>query len=277
MNLLAPFNSFILVAECLNFSEAARRLNVPRATISARINELEKQLGVRLFLRNTRHVSLTPEGEQYLLACKTALNTLEAAGAQFTQAATLAGDIRLSVPASLPNAHFLSLLQSFHHKYPLIRIELVSKDDVLDLAEHRIDIAIRGKDPVNTELIARPLPPAEMLLVASPEWLAKHAPVSEWHNVELHDPLGLSPFSGQNPAIRSSNLEQSLSLCLSGTGIALLPLPLCQSSLQSSALKAVPPPVPLPSLPLFLIYQQRRLLPQRVKVLIDFLLSAMRP
>lgn len=273
MNLLAPFKTFILVAEHLNFSEAARRLNVPRATVSARIVELERQLGVRLLLRNTRHVSLTPEGEQYLFACQSAMAVLDDAEHQLDQGHALTGTVRLSVPASLPGAGFLQQLQTFQRLYPEITIELISNDKVMDLAEHGIDIAIRGKNPVRTDLVARPLPSKTLVLVATPEWCAAHLPISLWETTALHDPLRLCPFNRATPAIATSNLDHSLSLCLSGIGAALLPEPLCRTALAHGDLQIIPPPEPLPELPMFILYQQRKWLPGRVRVLIDFLMA----
>lgn len=276
MNLLSPFKTFVLVAQHLNFSAAARQLDLPRATVSARIIELEKQLDVRLFQRNNRNVSLTAEGQQYLAACQQALSAFEDADAALDLGAKLKGEVRLALPVTLPNQNFLALLMQFQEKYPDIHIELLLSDQVLDLAANRIDIAIRGKSPVSSDLVARELDATDMILVATPKWISAHLPIENWNNLTLHDPLALCPFAYVKPMIKSTDMSQSLALSLLGSGAALLPSSICESHLKNGSLQRFECENELPRLNKYLIYQQPKYLPQRVKVLIDFLLEELR-
>lgn len=276
MNLLSPFKTFVLVAQHLNFSAAARQLDLPRATVSARIIELEKQLDVRLFQRNNRKVSLTVEGQQYLAACQQTLSAFEDADEALDLGTKLKGEIRFALPVTLPNQDFLATLMEFQQIYPDIQIELILSDQVLDLAENRIDIAIRGKSPVSTDLVARELDATDLILVATKKWLSQHLPIQNWHNLSLHDPLDLCPFSCEKPMINTTEMSQSLALCLLGSGAALLPRSICESHLKNGSLHVFECENELPRLSKFLIYQQPKYLPQRVKVLIDFLLQKLR-
>jgi len=276
MNLLSPFKTFVLVAEHLNFSAAARQLDQPRATVSARIIELEKQLGVRLFQRNNRNVSLTAEGLRYLAACRQTLSAFEDADEALDLGSKLKGEIRLALPVTLPNQHFLTTLMDFQKDYPEIHIELILSDQILDLAENRIDIAIRGKNPVSKDLVARELDPTDMILVATKEWIKIHLPIKDWSHLVLHDPLALCPFSYRQPTIKTTEMSQSLSLCLLSTGAALLPRSICESQIKEGSLQQLECESELPRLNKYLIYQQPKYLPKRTKVLIDFLLLALR-
>jgi len=276
MSLLSPFKTFVLVAEHLNFSAAARQLDLPRATVSARIIELEKQLDVRLFQRNNRKVSLTVEGLQYLAACQQTLSAFEEADEALDLGSKLKGEIRLALPVTLPNQHFLTTLVEFQKSYPDIHIELILSDQVLDLVENRIDIAIRGKSPVSTDLVARELDATDMILVATKEWISIHLPIKNWNRLTLHDPLALCPFSYLQPAIKTTEMSQSLALCLLGTGAALLPRSICESHLKEGSLQQFECENELPRLNKYLIYQQPKYLPKRTKVLIDFLLQSLR-
>ncbi|MEZ8825106.1 LysR family transcriptional regulator [Vibrio amylolyticus] len=276
MNLFSPFKTFVIVAQHLNFSAAARQLDLPRATVSARVRELEKQLGVRLFQRNNRNVSLTEEGQHYLEACQQALSAFEDADAALSLGEKLQGEIRLALPVTLPNQHFLEALTTFQKKYPDITIEMLLSDQVLDLAANRVDIAIRGKSPVSTDLVARELDATDMILVATKSWMSLNLPIENWNDLVLHDPLAMCPFSCVKPNIKTVEMSQSLALCLLGTGAALLPRSICESQLKDGSLQELECDTELPRLSKYLIYQQPKYLPQRVKVLIDFLLHELR-
>ncbi len=271
MNLNA-LKTFALVAELLSFSAAARHLNIPRATVSARVQELEKNLGVRLFLRNNRHVSLTPEGQDFLFTSQQAITLLDNAQARFASDAQTSGLVRLGLPAAA-DPGVLDRLQAFCQRYPNIKLELLMSDDVADLAEHRIDLSIRGRTPASPDLIARPLPSQPMLLVATPDWIRLNKPFTDWQQLAVHDPHGQSTFSHARPAITTTDLNASLMLCLHSTGAAILPQVFCTAALASKQLQAIEPPAPLPALPLYLVYLQRKLLPERTRLLIDFLIG----
>ncbi|UXI03500.1 LysR family transcriptional regulator [Photobacterium sp. TY1-4] len=265
--------TFILVAELLNFSAAARQLGLPRGTVSARIQELEKRLGVRLFQRSNRQVALTPEGVQYLASASPAVTLLDEAQNQLAATHEIAGPIRVGYPAATPDSGLLAKLSEFCRQHPKVNIELVLSDQAVDLVEARIDLSIRGRDPANPDLIARPLRARSLLLVASPAWLAQHQPITHWQHLPVHDPHRQASFPHQTPDIHTSDLNTSLQLCLNGLGAAVLPALFCRPYLERGELISLTPPEPLPELSLFLIYPQRKLLPERTRRLIQTLLD----
>ncbi|WP_020405383.1 LysR family transcriptional regulator [Hahella ganghwensis] len=264
--------TFILVAELLNFSAAARQLNLPRGTVSARIQGLEKQLGVRLLHRNNRRVSLTNEGQIYLTACKEALAILEHSERSLSQNSDLSGRIRLGMPATASDQSLFSDLLSFQNEYSNLKIEIVMTDDIQDLVEHRIDLALRGKKVRNSELIARPMPSVSMSLVSTPEWYAavEHSSVPEsWC---IHDPLAMLPFEAEKPDITASSIDATIQLCLLGSGAALVPTTTCAQLINAGRLISLVPSAELPELALYLVYSSRKMMPERVRVLRDYLL-----
>ncbi|WP_102795543.1 LysR family transcriptional regulator [Bowmanella denitrificans] len=269
---LDTIRTFVLVAECLNFSAAARQLQLPRATVSARIQELERRLGVRLLRRNTRNMSLTHEGGQYLIACQQALSTLQTAEDKLRNDGQLRGSIRLSLPALLPDSSLLRQLAAFCHLNSEVSVELVVDDAPLDFIEHRIDLAIRGGHPVKDNLVARELASYPIILVVN------KLQARQWSD-PLPSNMLLDPLARMKPALRSPRLHcqdlgYALQLCLNGTAPALLPEPLCRTHLQSGELVQLPSPFPLPDLPLYLVYEPRSQLSQAAQALIDWLLSA---
>lgn len=270
-------NTFVVVAQRLNFSEAARQLKLPRATVSARIQELEKQLNTRLFLRNNRSVSLTPEGHIYLTKAEQALVLLDDAKQEIAST-VISGPIRLGLPAAMIEERFLTQLIAFSDQYPEVSLELVISDSPADLAEQQIDIAIRGRKPVQADLIARTLPNERMTFVATKCWLSHQPKPINWSNVELHDPLDLADFEHAQSKIKTTDLLVSMALCQAGKGAAYLPYALVQEKLKAEQLIELESPdnAGLATLPMLLVYQHRDMLPRRVRLLIDHLLEYFR-
>lgn len=267
--------TFVLVAELLNFSEAARQLSLPRATVSARIQELEKKLGVRLLLRNNRKVSLTPEGELYLQKCRQAIALLNDAQQQISGEHEVSGLIRIGLPATVPNKAFLHWLMDFSEQYPKTQIQLMMSDDPADLVEQRIDLAIRGRQPVQNDLIARPLKSESMKLVATQAWLSQQDFSKGLDQLCVYDPLDMLDCDHQMPSIMTKDLSVVLSLCKADRGAAYLPEAFIESALVTQQIIEVVHPTlkNKKALELFLVYQHRDLLSHRVRLLIDFLLE----
>jgi len=172
-NRLSDIAIFVEVARLNGFRAAAGSLNLQAASVSEAVQRFEDRLGVRLFERSTRSVSLTAIGERLFERSLPAINDLEAAINDLEeQKERVSGTLRLSAPYSA-GAFFLDdLVSRFAVAYPEVRVELIYDDRKVDLIASQIDAAIRSQTLLESETHALPVGPAlEMTIVASQGYL----------------------------------------------------------------------------------------------------------
>ncbi|MCH1918347.1 LysR family transcriptional regulator [Shewanella sp. A3A] len=159
-----------------SLSNVARSMDMTPAAISAAIKRVEQQLGTALFVRSTRSLRLTPQGEQYLQQCEQALTTLSHAEAQLhSQQATLQGQLQLSLPSDLGRHQFMRLLDEFLTLYPQVSLKLQVSDHLSNMYRQPLDLLIRYGVPPDSNLILLPLvPDNHRVLCAAPEYVARH-------------------------------------------------------------------------------------------------------
>jgi DNA-binding transcriptional LysR family regulator len=175
-----------------NYSAAARSLSISPSAVSKSIQRLEKQLGVSLFTRTTRSLTLTSEGrdlhERTLRLLQDAEDIEQAAKAARTEPA---GTIRIA--ASLPiGLHLIApALPHFRQRYPEVGIDLRLSDQIVDLIEGGFDLAIRIGDLADSRLLSRRLAPHRLCCYASPDYLARHDPPTHPDQLHEHETVGL--------------------------------------------------------------------------------------
>ncbi len=280
MSDLSQIQTFIEVAENGSFSEASRKLALPRSTVSARIQALEKRLKVRLFNRNTRRVSLTNEGNEYLLQCQQALSLLRTTEEKFANAQSLSGHLRLTVPVAMPKGQLADLLVDFSRLYPDLSVDVIVTDATLDLVADNIDLAIRGRAPGELDLIARELRRCEVSYYASPAFLESvREPLADetLDNVLAKHCIFEPGKSGEGSVqISTANFGLARELALRHKGIVALPDEECAEYTLSKALVKVELPRKPDPLLVYLVYSARVHLATRVRVLVDFIVNAYR-
>jgi len=282
MSDLTQIQTFIEVAENGSFAEASRKLALPRSTVSARIQALEKRLRVRLFNRNTRRVSLTNEGSEYLQQCQQALSLLRTTEEKFANAHRLSGQLRLTVPVAMPKGPLAELLADFSGHYPDLSVDVVVTDEALDLVAENIDLAIRGRAPGDLDLIARELSRSEVSYFASPAYLESIALESiALESIEGADlvlakhcifELGKSS-SGLMP-ISTTNFDLARELAVRDKGIVVLPDEMCAESIQRKELVKIALPDKPEPLAVYLVYPARIHMAPRVRALVDFIVES---
>ncbi|MBV1860001.1 MAG: LysR family transcriptional regulator [Nannocystaceae bacterium] len=275
---LTSMQTFIEVAKAGSFAEAARRLSLPRSTVSTRVRTLEDRLQTRLLHRTTRRISLTEEGARYLERCEEIVARLAEIEADFGPADQLAGQLRVTIPVDMTKTALASQLVEFSTQHPALSIEVLVTDDALDLVENRIDLALRGGAPGSAGLVARRLGRGRLGLVASPHYLERHpitTPLSSLAEHRLLDPTGRGTSLG--PALRApvttSSFELAKQLATQAAGVALLPTSLCEEELAAGSLRELPWHEELPELAMYLVMSTREHVPPRVRALIDFLVA----
>ncbi|UES54729.1 LysR family transcriptional regulator [Roseibium aggregatum] len=277
MTTLAHLETFVEVASLGSFAAAARQLDLPRSTVTARIKALEEELGVALFQRTTRQVRLTVEGEAYREKVQPALRDLEEAGEQLKSAQAPQGMVRMSVPVDLPLDVLAEAMASFNLRYPEVRVEVHVSDRPVDLTGERFDFALRGNRVASESVIVRKIASSFLVLVARPELLEETVYDHLLKSGRVIDPAEVLEEAGQGggvPVYRTRNLQLALALVLNGGVAGILPKSMCAEFLADGRLAEAACPVDLPELPLFAVLPSRRFIPKRVRLLVDHLASA---
>ncbi|GIC78729.1 LysR family transcriptional regulator [Moritella sp. F3] len=166
---------FVRTAQTCNITASALQLDMSPAAASAALKRLEKQLGVQLFIRSTRKLRITAEGERYLLHCTEALAALEKGKASLNQMqGKIAGDIRLSTSSDLGRNIVLPWLDEVMDIYPELSIQLNVGDSLADFFHDKVDMALRYGEPEDSSLVAFLIAKIDRVVCASPAYLAQH-------------------------------------------------------------------------------------------------------
>ncbi len=249
---------FVRVVQFKSFSEASKRLGVPISTVSRKVSELEKFLGIRLLERSTRKLRLTELGEEYYLYCARGLEEFDKGALVINdRQAEISGTLRLSIPPSLSETLIAPVLCDYQNLYPNIIIKTLVTERYVDLIEDGVDIALRVGKLNDSSMIAKPMLVYRHLLVATPEYLKSHNHLVHPNDLKQHRLITFGGWHEQvmctlnnkscsvNIAINSSLSINEMSGVLYaaeiGHGIADLPAPLCNKAIKKGKLIEVLP------------------------------------
>lgn len=256
MDSLSGFVVFVQVAETGSFVGAGRLLGVSASAVGKSVGRLEEKLGVCLFRRSTRSVTLTAEGALFLERSRRILAEIEAAEMELSQAAAVPrGRLRISLP--MVSSPMLPVLADFMREYPEIELDLDFTDRLVDVIEEGFDAVVRAGEPADSRLVARQLGTFRSVLVASPDYLARHGspqvPAELREHACLHyrfphtgklEPWELRCANGE-PELQlptsmiCNNIETRVRFALQGLGIAYLPAFAIQEPLSEGRLRTV--------------------------------------
>jgi DNA-binding transcriptional LysR family regulator len=182
---------FARAAECGGLSAAARELDIAPAAASAALKRLESVLHARLFVRSTRSLRMTAEGERYLTHVRQILRAVEEGAASVARdAQTVAGELSLSLPSDLGRNIVLPWLDTFQERHPDIRFRIRISDRLADLYRQPVDVAIRYGAPEDSAMVALPLAPDNRrVLCASPEYLKRRGAPKTIADLQQHNCL----------------------------------------------------------------------------------------
>lgn len=289
--------SFIDAADAGSFAAAARLQGVSTAAISKNIAGLEQALGVRLMNRTTRKLSLTEEGAAFLQQARIAIAALDTAvdtvvaGKMETR-----GHVRISTSAAFGREQLLPALPGLRQRYPGLSVEVDFDDRVTDIVRDGYDLAIRGGRIIDSSLISRPVCQLNMVLVASPDYLAEHGIPQTPEDLKKHHLIArrflggrVSPwgFSGKDGSLTTlepdsavitlSAPEAQLQAARLGLGIAQVGVHHAIRHLQTGQLKVLLFGQHDPgSYEMVIQYPHRALIAPRVRVTIEYLLDTLR-
>jgi DNA-binding transcriptional LysR family regulator len=293
MDNFSSIECFVRSAEVGSFAEAARRLGLTPAAVGKSVAKLEVRLGVRLFQRSTRSLTLTEAGSRFLGEVSESLNTIQNAVANLVNTqGQPGGTLRVSMGTVFGCLYIVPLLGEFIRRYPAISPDWHFDNRQVDLISQGFDAAIGGGFELPQGVVARKLAPAHRVLVASPGYLDRHAEIK--HPEELHSHAGILIRSPQTGRIRSwpltsreqlyspLNLKATMTMSDSqaacgaaeqGLGIALVSLPFAVAHLRSGHLLRVLPDWYVDDGSLSLYYSEHKLLPAKTRAFVDFVIE----
>lgn len=290
MDRLTTIKSFVKVAELGSFIAAADALKISRPMVSKHVLRLEDELGVSLLNRTTRRVALTEAGRNFLIRSEQLLQDLDVAFNEAShQRANPVGELRISAPVSFAHHHLCRALAEFHANYPMINTTLSLNDRYVDIVDEGFDLAIRIGELADSSMIARRLAPCRLKLMASPSYLSKAGKLEHPKDLKNHNCLIYSNFS-QSKAWQFYQGDKNVSVSVSGNfisnsgeacvaaatqglGIVLEPEFFASQSLARGYLVEVLEDWQPKQLNIYAVYPANRLLPQKVRVFVDFLVA----
>lgn len=288
----------IVLAQQGSFTSAAKRLSVSKAAMSQRMAELEKATGVALVRRTTRSVHLTEAGRRLVEETREAYVHIAHSFADVRDMADVPGGlVRITAPVAFARQQLVARLPAFLRRHPQIRLDLDMQDSLVSLASEGFDLAVRHIDAPPDTYVARALCRTRTLLVASPQYLARHGTPAQPAQLEGHrhllyprhhsvatwtfEPAGARMASNRvTVSLRSSfvanNSEVLRDMACAGAGVALIPDFSAQEAVQRGQLMEVLPKwraVGTFGRSIFIVRPYSARVPRAVRVLQDYLLE----
>jgi DNA-binding transcriptional LysR family regulator len=288
MDRLDAMRAFTKVVASGSYAEAARRLGLTRSAVSKAVLEIENALGARLLDRTTRRVTPTEAGLAYYESCAAIIAQIEETEIQISRLHDEPrGLLKVNAPMSFGVLYLGPVVADFMALYPDLRVEMTLNDRFIDPLEEGVDVTVRIGTLGDSTLIARRLAPARRVLVAAPDYLAKHGMPRAPADLAAHRCLtygqsvaaqrwqltrGGAPLTVQvHATLCSNNGEVLRAAALGGLGIASLPTFLVGPDISAGGLVTVLPAFPPPELGIFALYAPNRYLAAKTRVFIDFL------
>lgn len=296
MNQVKGVLAFVAAANELSFTAAARTLDVSPQAVAGSIARLEAVLGVRLFNRTTRSLSLTDEGQTFFArVAPTLAEFQDAIAATRDASAAPSGVLRLTTGAAFGRHYLLPLIAAFHTRCPGVRLDISMNDNKVDLIRDGFDVAIRGGTIADSSLITRRVCALAMVCVASPAYLQKFGAPKVPEDLANHQIISLRFLSGliaawdfrvRGKAVTFEFKQSTLTLsdtglvgdaAIAGMGITRMALHFAWPHLQASRLKLVLMPFNDPGAREMVIhYPHREHVAPRVKAFVEFMLASLK-
>ena len=283
---------FTRIVELGGFAKAADSLQLPRASVTILIKQLEAHLGVQLLQRTTRQVSPTLDGAAYYQRCVQLLTDLEETEAVFsTHRQNPRGTLSIDMPSGIGRLIVIPALPTFTARYPQIELEIGLNDRPVDLIREGVDCVLRGGLALDESLVARPLAMMDQLTLASPGYLERFGAPETLEELAGHQMVEyVSSASGKRfglefrvgSELREVNLPKQVAVnssdgyfcaCEAGFGLIQAPHYHAMRQLAAGSLVEVLPRLAVPKMALTALYPPHRQLSQRVRVFVDWLVE----
>ena len=289
MDTLAALRIFVRVVDAGSFSAAGRRLDVSPSSVSRQINELENHLGARLFTRTTRRLSVTEAGQLYYERAAQIIHDLDEAKLALAQPDSPSGILRVTAPSGIGRELIASSIPAFLDKYSSVRVVFSMTDEIQDLVESGIDVAIRVGRQRDSTLRARKIGDSRRVVCASAAYLSRAGTPKKPQDLADHNCITWREHPGHNTwtfrdvegvtKVRATgtffapSADALVAAAVAGLGLALLPDWNLGIELRSKQLKVVLrnyEAVPKAS-PVYAVHAHARHVPPKIRAFIDFL------
>ncbi len=281
-------NVFTRVARAGSFAGGARDTGISRAMATKHIMQLENYLGVRLFNRTTRSLSLTEVGAAYLNRCQQVLGEIEEMESAVTHLHSQArGKLKINTPPFIGSSHVAPAIAHFLEKHPDLNVDMLIQSSLGDFVDEGIDIAIFLGKLEDTSLIARKLASSPMVICGAPDYFSKHGVPETPQELESHSCLinwAIAPrdnwqFTSPEGEVLSMKVTGRLqtnqadplrTAAINGLGIIKLPTYVVGHDIKKGKLKRIFNDYQLPPLEIYAVYPHRKHLSAKVRLFIDF-------
>ncbi|MEP2718427.1 LysR family transcriptional regulator [Pseudophaeobacter sp.] len=288
MDTLDCMRTFVAVAAQHSFTGGARQIGISTKLASKYVARLEERLGAQLFNRTTRSVTLTDTGQAYLERCIPLLDQIdEMEGVIQERQSELAGPIRLTAPTGFGSRELVQAIMPFQERHPKVQIEMLLSDYHAPIVEEGIDLAIRFGKLQDSTLVARKLCDMRLVLVASPDYLARHGTPGHPKALATHKCLLLQSSAQPDlwrfqdaageitvpvtSSFRANSPRAVAYMAAGGQGIARCPYYTVRSFIEAGELELLFADREDAPLPLYVVYPPSRHLTARIRALIDHL------
>ena len=286
--------AFIAVVEAGGFSAAARRIGESQPAVSKAVGALERRLGVVLFNRRTRSVTLTDQGQRYYDRTRPLMDEMDQADGELTSSILdVSGLIRIAAPSTLGRLHILPLIPQLLSLHPGLQVDLVLSDFVRDMVEDRIDLAIRGGPVDEPDAMVRRVGSTPLVCAGSRRYFERYGMPKTPADLAGHNCLvyggeaeaGNWPFVGPQGRfsvpvrgnLSSNSIETLRAGVLAGVGIGLFTKIALADELRHSEVITVLDDYMKEARDVSLVWPRRRLVPARVRRATEFFATALLP
>jgi DNA-binding transcriptional LysR family regulator len=287
MDKLLSMKVFRQVVESGSFVAAAERIDLSTAMTSKHVMNLERNLGVRLLNRTSKHMSLTEIGTVYYEQCQEILDRLEVVEAAVKKSAVAtSGVLKITAPVWFANPTFTKALAAYRARYPDVLLDLNLNDRTVNLVEEGFDLALRVSSNLDASLLTRHICPIRFRLVAAPNYLRDNGHPTTASELSQHVFLSYAYSSvterllfdrphgrekiAMTASMRSNNTSMLYQATIASMGLAILPEWLIEDDLTSGRLELVNLDYAF-STDLNAVYMSRRYLSPKVRTFVDFL------
>ena len=287
--------AFLAVAEHLSFTKAAKGLQTTSATVSRKIMQLEGELGVRLFNRNTRSVIVTEAGKLYYTHCRRVMESLQEADEMVASLnSEPRGALRISLPVAFGRRHVIPALFGFLRENPQIALDTSLTDEFVDLFSGGYDAVIRIGSLPDSNLRARLIAPNRRIVVASREYLEKTSAPTTPKHLKHHNCIRYNRYSASgniwqlqrgservelhvNGTFRTDDSETVHEAVLNGHGIGLVAPYICYESLRRGDIVDILPNwSSAPDTGIYIVYPETTFIPPKLRAFINYITSYFR-
>lgn len=293
MDRLDAMQLFSRIVDLGSFTRAAEELQLPRASVSLAVQQLEARLGVRLLQRTTRHVSPTLDGQAYYLCCQQILQDVKDAEGLFLNSALKPkGKLKVNLQGTQALHFVLPRLGEFHVRYPGIELEIGLDDRFVDLVREGVDCVLRSGEPKDSSMVGRRVALLKQCTCASRDYLARRGLPTTLEAFRIHDAVKYVGASGRsvpfefliegekhslqlNGPITVSSSYAYVACCIAGLGFIQVPRYHVEAHLLSGELVEVLQDWQPAPMSVSVLYPHARHLSSRVRVFIDWLAECM--